>query len=367
MNGKLPGLNGLRAIAAILVLFIHTYEIAGLSGDSGAAEFYDRFKYIGQDMVNLFFVISGFIITYILYKERAVTGTVSLKMFYIKRFLRIWPLYFGLLILGYLLMIGTDVYAQFPVLNQRGILLLMTFLVTIAPLGPYTSFSVFPHYWSLSVEEQYYIVWPYIFKKLKGRAVLTSALVIILGMILLRNGFEYQRDRHPDPASVWAGLSSLFMRSKFGSIAIGVIGAYMLFHRSAYLKWIYSKSVQVVALLIFLAIIFFGYYIPYVHFEATAIVYLVLILNVTSNPAPLISFENKFLDHAGKISYGIYMFHWLIIPVVVYGVKKFNLWETFIAAEQLPLLGLGFLATYAMATLSFNTLERYFLKMKPAH
>lgn len=257
MSNKLPGLNGLRAIAALLVLFIHTYEIAGLSGDAEAAQFYDRFKYIGQDMVNLFFVISGFIITYILYKEQAVSGTISLKLFYIKRFLRIWPLYFGLLILGYLLIKYTDVYAQFPPLNQRGLLLLMTFLVTFAPLGTLTSFSVFPHYWSLSVEEQFYIFWPLVFKKIKGKAVLVSAFVIIIGMILLRNGFEYQRDRHPDPASVWAGLSSLFMRSKFGSIAIGVIGAYFLFNNSTYLKWVYNRSVQIVALLFFYCDCFF--------------------------------------------------------------------------------------------------------------
>src|SRR4051812_35551829 len=93
VDKKLPGLNGLRGIAASLVLIGHVYQLLGIYGLSKATEIFEK-RNVGSDMVNLFFVISGFIITYILLKEKKNSGEIDLKLFYVKRILRIWPLYF---------------------------------------------------------------------------------------------------------------------------------------------------------------------------------------------------------------------------------------------------------------------------------
>src|SRR5205085_3704257 len=111
---KLPGLNGLRSIAAIIVLVGHVYQIAGFYKINGAADIFEKIN-SGDDMVNLFFVISGFIITYILMKEKAVNQTVSLKNFYIKRILRIYTLYFFFLYVVYILLNFTFFYSFFTI------------------------------------------------------------------------------------------------------------------------------------------------------------------------------------------------------------------------------------------------------------
>src|SRR5438128_1552572 len=123
---KLPGLNGLRAIAASLVIFGHVYQIAGLYGIEEAIPVYHRS--VGGDMVNLFFVISGFIITYILLREKQATNHISLKNFYIKRILRIWPLYFLIFGAVFILSNFTSVYSGFETLNSKSVIVFCFFI-----------------------------------------------------------------------------------------------------------------------------------------------------------------------------------------------------------------------------------------------
>jgi peptidoglycan/LPS O-acetylase OafA/YrhL len=363
MKKKLPGLNGLRAIAASLVLFIHAYEIAGMCGDKFSSAFYNRHLYIGSDMVNLFFVISGFIITYILFIERIELDKVSLKNFYVKRILRIWPLYFGIMLIVDFLLKYTGVYSNFSAFNKAGLILLFTFSVTLMPFFPTAGLSVLPHYWSLSVEEQFYIVWPFVFKKIKPHRVLFVSILIISCMVVIRNILAYLSSH--GYSHIWLLLNEVLSSSKFSSIAIGIIGAYMVISRNLILDFAFNKWAQILAWSIFVYSIFLPFYIPYIHYEVMAVIYLILILNVSSNPAALISMESRFLDKTGTISYGIYMYHWPLIPLVIFAAKKWGFWELFVNSRQIPLIIIAYGLTYLIAFLSYNYFESYFLRLKP--
>jgi peptidoglycan/LPS O-acetylase OafA/YrhL len=363
MKKTLPGLNGLRAIAALMVLVTHVYQIAGIFGDEFSKQLYNQHHLVGTTMVNLFFVISGFIITYVLYNEKARTGTISLKNFYIKRFLRIWPIYFLILILVIILVKFTNLYALFPTINGLGIVLIVFFIITISPIAPAALISVLPHYWSLSVEEQFYIFWPIIFKKIKPRQVLTVCLLIIAGIAFLRNTFAYLESSYHKP--LYTGFRVIFNDSMFGSIAIGIIGAWLLEHKHRFLKHIYNKGLQLLCWGIFLLSIIYPFYVPYFHFEIMAAVCLVLVLNVTSNPQTIVSLNFPLLDKAGVISYGIYLFHWPLIPILIIGIKKIGLWDAFVAAKQLPLVAVSMVLTYLLASFSYKYFESFFLRMKP--
>ena len=294
MKTKLPGLNGLRAFAASFVLFNHVFQIAGESGDQSSLIFFKKHELLGTEMVNLFFVISGFIITYILYSEKAETGRISLKNFYIKRILRIWPLYFGLIVIAFLVGNFTSIYSAFPALNNAGLLILVLFLVTFFPAFPDPHISVLPHYWSLSVEEQFYIFWPPVFRRLKGKKVLFFCLLVIVLIILARNAMAYLVSYYH--YSKIRGLLTILNLSMFGSIATGIAGAWLLVNNNHILGIIFNKFVQAACWLVLLCSILFSFFIPYVHYEVMACVCLVLILNVTSNKNTLLSLESKFLD-----------------------------------------------------------------------
>jgi peptidoglycan/LPS O-acetylase OafA/YrhL len=364
MKTKLPGLNGLRAIAASLVLFTHVFQIAGEMGDSWAENFGYKHPLLGTEMVNLFFVISGFIITYILYKEKNETGTISLYRFYFKRALRIWPLYFGVIAIVYVLTRTTGLYTDFPELNRNGILSLVFFIVTFHPFVVEVRTSVLPHYWSLSVEEQFYIFWPPMFKFLSRKGVLVFCLLIIGGLVVLRNMCGYL-DAHYGAQFPWIkSLETLFTSSMFGSVAIGVIGAWLLVHNSPVLNLLYNRYLQIFCWVVLLSMVIYPIRINYIHFELTAFVSLILVLNVTSNKNSLLKLEQKWLDRTGMISYGIYMFHWPLIPVIIYYSKQFGLWEFFVQGKQIPLLVISYLFTWGLAWLSFRFIESKILRLK---
>jgi peptidoglycan/LPS O-acetylase OafA/YrhL len=370
MIQKLPGLNGLRAIAASVVLIVHVYQLAGISGDSRAYHLYEICDHLGKEMVNLFFVISGYIITYILLKEKKITDTINLKNFYIKRILRIWPLYFAIIIAVVLLVSLTHVYDMFGPLSPKGLLLLVTFLVILDPFVYGARFSVMPHYWSLSVEEQFYLIWPPILKILKGKWVFYFPIILITAMIVIRNLVAYLFSLNPSPRinNFLVFLNQL----NFTSIAIGIIGAWLVVQKHSVLKFLYNKWLQVICWIIFFSLIVISFYIPYVLFyipyvdyEVMGIVFLVLIINVTTNPKPLISLENKVMDRTGIISYGLYMYHWPLIPVIILAIKKTGLWNFFIQTRQLPLVFLSYGLTYILASVSYKYFESFFSRLRP--
>lgn len=170
-----PSLNGLRFIVAFLVIIHHIEQIKAIYGipnnwESGVIQI------LGEQGVSLFFVLSGFLITYLLLEEEKQTGTIKLKDFYVRRILRIWPLYFftGFLALAVLPQIPMFImpgYGHDFIYRHLGtkIVLFLFFLPNLMPfLGgiiPYASQT-----WSVGTEEQFYLIWPLLLKKIRSIA-----------------------------------------------------------------------------------------------------------------------------------------------------------------------------------------------------
>ncbi len=156
----LPTLDGWRAVAVLGVMVSHaqrTLISVGLGDQRLLAA-----ASTGRLGVDLFFAISGFLITYQLLIEFKASGTVSLRAFYTRRIFRIFPLYYA-----YLLLIAVlSVVAGLPVSRQEllaGIAFFRNYAAT--PEGAYTN-----HFWSLAVEEHFYLLWPLLLTLLKPRA-----------------------------------------------------------------------------------------------------------------------------------------------------------------------------------------------------
>lgn len=193
--GHIPSLDGLRAISILMVLYGHLTGTRRFPVSVGA---YQRtLGDVAHLGVLVFFVISGFLITSLLLHERKQTGTISLKNFYLRRILRIFPAMYLLVIVLCVAMLFGWIY-----LGGRDFAFAATYTVNYLGNPPWW----IGHLWSLSIEEQFYLLWPLGLLVLRSRRALLFALAAIFVGPLVRCLIrEYVG--HVDPASALAGTN----------------------------------------------------------------------------------------------------------------------------------------------------------------
>jgi peptidoglycan/LPS O-acetylase OafA/YrhL len=209
-----PELDGLRFYAFLGVFVYHTlperpafYRSLHLPLPS----LWAAVAKAGASGVDLFFALSAFLITSLLLRERLQTGGLSLRLFYIRRSLRIWPLYFAVLAVGVVLA-HTVTGQSLPWFYLVGFLLFVGNWM-IAAFGHLT--SVCGPLWTVSIEEQFYLVWPVLMKMLGRRGMIVAAVVTFLLATLSQIGVAL------------AGLSGGYIYygsiSRSGSLALGIL------------------------------------------------------------------------------------------------------------------------------------------------
>ncbi|HEV2844590.1 MAG TPA: acyltransferase, partial [Thermoanaerobaculia bacterium] len=176
---RLPALDGLRGLAILLVLLLHFTVYGGPPATEGIDKLFYRAAQAGWIGVDLFFVLSGFLITGILYDAKG--GENYFRSFYARRVLRIFPLYYGALAVFLLLV---------PALRP-GSFWHWTYLsnVQIAREG-WPDSGALGHFWSLAVEEQFYLFWPVAVLLLARRSLMAACWVCLAGSLLLRVGLH---------------------------------------------------------------------------------------------------------------------------------------------------------------------------------
>lgn len=341
------GLNGLRAIAAFSVVFSHTgisLDRFGGAQTSGLA--------LASYGVTIFFSLSGFLITYLLLAEKDRFKSIDIKKFYFRRILRIWPLYF----LYFFLAIGvTYLYAPSFIGSNTA---WYFFLGANFPYILSTGIPLLLHYWSLAVEEQFYLFWPLIIKKAGNplKSVLVFFVLFFLIKILTR---IYQ-------SQTGNILPYYFMEvTRFDCMAIGALGAILYFKKNVlFLKGSFSLPAQVLAwgLLILIALERFNI-ASMIDDTIVALATVIMIMNISCNPKSLVKLNNKVFDYLGKISFGIYVYHPLIIFLLTLVAKNI-----FKGLPQATCYVLTFLlisaGTILVASLSYNYFEKKFLNIK---
>jgi peptidoglycan/LPS O-acetylase OafA/YrhL len=178
---RIRSLDGLRAISIVLVLFSHLAGTRGFPVSEAAGNVFA----FGQLGVHVFFVISGFLITKLLLDELGSTGEISIRRFYLRRTLRIFPAYYAFIAVLALLQLSGRL-----TLGDGDIARTLTYTTNYD-----TSRSWFVgHTWSLSVEEQFYLLWPAVFV-LAGsrRAFVLAAVVVVLGPVIRIGEWELMR------------------------------------------------------------------------------------------------------------------------------------------------------------------------------
>jgi peptidoglycan/LPS O-acetylase OafA/YrhL len=172
-SGRIPSLDGLRAVSISLVLYGH------LEGGHGFASLHLTrwFGDVAHLGVTVFFVISGFLITSLLMSERERTSTISLKNFYLRRTLRIFPAFYAFI----LALVLADAIGWID-LSGRDLAFAVTYTVNY---DVDRSWNI-GHLWSLSIEEQFYLLWPCVFLMLRERRALIAAVLAFAAGPLVR-------------------------------------------------------------------------------------------------------------------------------------------------------------------------------------
>ena len=355
-----PGLNELRALAALSVIPGHLEQMKMGFGFSSN----DWYPIPGKVAVVLFFVISGFLITTLLLKERTNTGKISLKKFYTKRVLRIWPLYFLLMGLSIFLLNRVAFFeipgfssALYQNLDRDAIILILlvmpNYLHVIIPYATQT--------WSIGFEEQYYLFQPFILKMVKRLWMIALLMLLIVFSPEILNSEALSNYRIFHIIGEWAIY--------FGCIAVGSIGAILCFSYPSFVKKvIHNRYTQIAVLLLFVVFIYMiqkaqDEYL--IDFRWFAILFTVVVINAASNPQSFYNLKNRVLDYIGRISYGIYMYHIICIMIALKAAEYLSEYiGNHTVLLNLTIYGLTLLLAIGISALSFKYFEGWFLSFK---
>jgi peptidoglycan/LPS O-acetylase OafA/YrhL len=355
---QFPGLNGVRFIAALLVIIDHTELFKSYLGYPTLwANSYSA--YLGAFGVSIFFVLSGFLITYLLLEEQQ-EAPIRIRHFYLRRILRIWPIYYLLVVLGFFVIPHMDFF-QVPTYSSdmgdslHRLLLFVGLAANVAfvylPTVPFANVL-----WSVAVEEQFYLFWPHVVRI--KRYLLWIMLFLLAGYLALKF-YAGNVDR---------SFELLVIRTRFSAMIIGGIGAYLVFHQKALIQFLYHRGMQGILLLLFvcMGLDWIEYYsLAWMQDELISLVVCGLIINSATNARSLVNLENPLFSYLGKLSYGLYVYHLFAVVLVLKVLPMLLPLQDLPTWIGYPLtLGSILILTTGISELSYRYFESYFLRKK---
>lgn len=365
-----PGLNALRFFAAFSVLFHHLVDFQAIFGNRQYGSLH-RYFFGGISPVVLFFTLSGFLITYLLLSEDRRTGTIGIFDFYVRRALRIWPLYYALVFFIFVVLplIAGPVYpAPLPAppgLNQLWFFLFLQPNFAVQAFTPVTGLA---QTWTIGVEEQFYALWPLLMKRFCRRPLRLFGWVLAIKFAVYYAIRALAFSDSPQ-AHFWGVVRYALNNFCVECMVAGGLGAYLVFaDRRAILRVLYSVPMQLVVLALFLAagyywIDFFNAFDPLRNFLLSTI-FALFIVNLSCNPRALFHLEHPVLNALGRISYGIYMYHPAVIFLTLLALRRTSLLAHGALVYNGVVTAVVVIGTLVVSQLSFTYLESPALRLK---
>ena len=332
-----PALDGLRALSIIAVVWHHA---AGSSYGSGLLS-------RGRCGVDLFFAISGFLITTLILREKDATGTIDLRKFYIRRSLRIFPLYYLTLLTYVVLVALMESNSPAGVQFFRNVPYFLTYTSNWF-VNLEGSHIIFYFAWSLATEEQFYLFWPWVVRQGKFAPIVVMCVLVVATHVV-----EYAINAHFVSRESFgiAVLSSIRT-----PICLGALAAYAAHHRHGF------RVLHAIAGQAWSPWLAFAFVLATLHIDimpmsivALAMTYLVVAVCLRQDRVVAAIFERKSLIYIGTMSYGIYLTHMLAMHVA----------RRLAGTHDGPVVFLiAFTLSTVVATCSYQWVERRFLRLK---
>jgi peptidoglycan/LPS O-acetylase OafA/YrhL len=333
-------------------------------GDPGLGLFIKDAGYYG---VIFFYVLSGFLITYLLLIEKESTGRIAVRDFYIRRALRIWPLYYLIVLLSFFV---------FPVLRGEGLTLVMRskaplalylcFLPNVAVLSGFYLDTLFPTY-TIGYEEQFYLFWPLIISRWGKRPAWVLAGLFVLPLLL--HCIHLAIVRHEIPveggiAHVVRGVLTFIDYSNMAAFIAGAMAAVAYLRGGERLSRVAGRTVWIWALgLAVAALMFFRFPGGWGYGQGVSLLFALLILCLVYRPE--VKGVSVLLVRGGKWSYGIYIYHPALYILVAWMINRWH-WsfDGHPVQTYLLFLAMTFACTLVAASLSYRFFESRFLRKK---
>lgn len=348
----IPQLDGIRGLAILLVVTFHYFG------------FLKIFSF-GWTGVDLFFVLSGYLITSRLYASKNEKNYFS--RFYINRALRILPVYYVTLIFfyaGFNLLLNSENVAALSFYNTNWWSFLLFFENWSFIYAPqYTNHL--QHFWTLAVEEQFYIIWPSFFFIFSEKTSFYKIIFLILiAIITMRCIIYLHYPRFEDCPH--------FFYNTFCRMDSFIIGGCVFLLKDKKNMKLFQYYFLIPLVLIATGIYFTNtkqanQFTSTAGYTLLALLFAGLINFITLNPNSLVSkfFKISWLKFTGKISYGLYIYHWLVLIVLQ---PKLVLWlNTFLVKEDLIYwlsLAICLIISVVISVISYFYFESYFLRLK---
>ncbi len=359
---QIPALDGLRGLAILLIVF-HNAPFFPV-GPRGVLWLGAIIANVGWIGVEMFFVLSGFLITRQLLDSQASSNYY--RAFFGRRILRIFPLYYAALLIGHVLLPLVVPAASVGEASRLDQFWLWVFLFNWAqPFG--VPGLAFAHFWSLAVEEQFYLIWPFVVRKRDPRRLMRLCGWIALTALAVRS---VMLAAGGDPQMVY-----VFTVCRMDALVLGAIVAALLRIPSlsarviAFAPWLLPAAtlLALVGALLTRAYTRDGALTQTIGYSILVVVFAAILLASIVDRGVLNRWLQQILSlpllrSFGKYSYGMYVVHYPIILAIKPMLPRFE--ATFGHFYIVPLILLITLLSYAGAFVSYHALEKHFLRMK---
>ncbi|MEM9829419.1 MAG: acyltransferase [Bacteroidota bacterium] len=351
-----PNLDGLRFFAFFSVFLAHSFYSENKAILSNPIhQQIKQWNILGIYGVNFFFVLSGFLITYLLLAEEDKFKKIHIPAFYLRRIFRIWPLYYAIVFIGFVLFpLGKQLVGESPELD--GNIWYYIFFINNYDTPPGT--AILGVLWSIAIEEQFYLFWPLLlgllFRKKRLHLFTTIIAISFIWRYLGNNGYT-------DTLSC------------ISDMAVGGLGAYLAFYNNELIKKIEELPKQYIVLIYitgFILIFSKGEWGTLSQFTRAvqrlvfSVFFLFIILEQNyARHSPVKTSSLSFPTQWGRYTYGLYMLHFPVIYMtgkLVRGLVGDDSLFHVIFTETIVALGMSMFVAY----ISFHYFESYFLKLK---
>lgn len=332
----LPYLDGLRFFSVLLVILSHA--IGGISATAGR---------VG---VAIFFVLSGFLITYLLIKEWEKNNSINIKLFYTKRFLRIIPgfVFISTLFITAMYIIDADNFGTYYIYPIKSLIIMIPIISELLLKNIFDYQPYFSHTWTLKHEMYFYFIWP-IF--LVGILLLKNIIIRIILLVLLIFGSFFISSLSTE----YEGLKniSIFFNT---SLLIGSALGFLYYYCSDLLK---AFSVKIIMYVSCILLLFLSTSIPIFikpGYLEISLLGFVLVSSLLTNNSLLKNFLSlPVFTYLGRISYGLYLVHFPVIRILVvhFGYE-----------QNVLLFFLSSFITILISIASYHLVEEKFLLIK---
>jgi peptidoglycan/LPS O-acetylase OafA/YrhL len=373
---RIPELDGLRGMAISLVIAYHYFDFSPPAGYRPASllsrlyVYFERCIAVGWSGVDLFFVLSGFLIGGILLDARQ--SPRYFRTFYMRRFFRIIPIYYvwTAAFLLTALLLGWASASLAPA-RQFGWGMIPVQLLFLQNIG-FVTYGVlarpwFSPTWSLAVEEQFYLVSPLLVRWLSRKTLYAVLVTVVVAAPLFRlwartANFSFMND---------LGWAYTMMPSRADGLCIGILAA-LLWKDARVRSWLQQNAgaIRIAAVAFAAGVVFLALWSPdfktlpmqSVGFTWMALFYSLLLLLVLANPAGMLGSIARvhILREIGKVSYCLYLIHQVVGVAVQAALQRIV--GTPRPAQAITAYAFAALAAYGIAQLSWKYLERPLLE-----